>query len=253
MRRVATIAFLSLTLATAVFAADLQEDFVKANKLFADRQYQAAADLYQGILDSGFSNSAVEYNLADAFYRLGRIGQARLHFERAARLSPNDPDIRSNIEIIEKRRLKQSLREENFTSPERVLNSALSPFPPDLTLAAALAAFIVLNLLIAARLFAPTALHPALFWTAVIVFTTLASVAFTIAAGQSILAESTTYGIIVSPGAEVVSEPASDAPGRFTAPEAMKVQIERRHEGWVEIILPNNAKGWVRASEVETI
>jgi tetratricopeptide (TPR) repeat protein len=248
-------AFIALLLAlfTVAASADVQADFAKANKLFAERNYQQAADLYRLILDSGFPNSAVEYNLGNALYRLGSIGEARLHFERALRLDPSDPDSRSNIDIIEKRWLKQELREENFTSPERVLNTTLSTFPHDTTLVVAILSFLLINLLLALRLLAPGALHPAAFWTALIALIAISTLAFAVVSSQAILSQSSTFGIIIAHDAGVASEPADDAPSRFLAQQAMKVQIERAQDGWVEIVLPNNAKGWVRSSALAVI
>jgi len=244
---------LLLAAAAATVAADAQQDFITANQLFAERQYQAAADLYSNILRQGFANSAVHYNLGNAHYRLGRIGESRLHFERAIRLDPGDLDARSNIEIIEKRHLKQSLREENFTSPERVIRKTLSAFQPGLTLAIGIACFLLLNIFFAVRQLFPAALHPAVYWTALIALAVFAATTLAIASGQTLLASSKTYGIVVARDAGVASEPADDAPSRFPAPEAMKVQIERVQDDWIEIILPNNAKGWVHARAVETI
>jgi len=253
MIRRTILAVLLLAAVAANVAADAQQDFLSANDLFAQRQYQAAADLYSKILEEGFANSAVEYNLGNALYRLSMIGEARLHFERAVRLDPGGIDARSNIEIIEKRYLKQSLREENFTSTERVIRRTLSAFPAGLTFAVGIACFLLLNVVFALRLLFPAALHPAVYWTALIALAVVAAASLAIATGQSLLASSRSYGIIVARDAGVASEPAADAPSRFPAPEAMKVQIEREQDGWTEIVLPNNAKGWVAAGAVETI
>ena len=253
MRTVIAIAVSLLTLTIGAVAADQDAEFERANKLFLERDYKAAAEAYGKILESGFVNAAVEYNLGNALYRLGRIGEARLHFERASRLAPTDADVRANIEIIEKRYLEPSMREENIASPERVLRGALSGFPPALTLLAGIVAFLLLNMLLALRLIAPRAVHNAVHWTALISLGVIATLAFVIVAGQAFLAESKNYGIIVAPDAGVASEPAADAPSSFPAPQGVKVQIGRSQGGWVEIVLPNNAKGWVPAKTVEII
>jgi SH3-like domain-containing protein len=40
------------------------------------------------------------YNLANSYARAGKPGQAVLNYERAALLSPNDPDINANLEYV---------------------------------------------------------------------------------------------------------------------------------------------------------
>ena len=40
----------------------------------------------------------MEFNLANAEFRLGHLGRAILHYERALRLDPTDSEIRANLE-----------------------------------------------------------------------------------------------------------------------------------------------------------
>ena len=244
---------IALLIAAAPAAAQDADPFQRANELFVARDYEGAVQAYTELAESGIENAALEYNLGCAYYRLGRVGPARLHFERAARLDPGDRDTRANLEMIESRYIDASLREENFASPELLLRSALSILPLGPALWIGSIAFLLLNALFALRSLSPAALHPALFWTLLIAAAVVSAVAFSAAFGHALLAESGSYGVIVAPDAGVASEPAGDAPSRFPAPEGMKVKIERQRDGWLEIILPNNAKGWLQADAVGII
>lgn len=251
--RTAAAILLSLLIASTAATAQDADAFQQANALFMARDYAGAVRAYTAIAESGIENAALEYNLGCAYYRLGRVGPARLHFERAARLDPGDRDTRANLELIESRYIETSLREENFASPELLLRSALSMLPLGPALWIGAIAFLLLNALFALRNLAPEALHPAIFWTLLIAAAVVSSVAFSAACGHALLARGSNYGVIVAPDAGVASEPAGDAPSRFPAPEGTKVKVERQRDGWLEIVLPNNAKGWLPADDVEII
>jgi tetratricopeptide (TPR) repeat protein len=74
--------------------------FAKANKEYAEKKYEAAANTYQKVLDSGAVTASVYYNLGNAHYRLNNLASAILNYERAHRLSPNDKDINANLALV---------------------------------------------------------------------------------------------------------------------------------------------------------
>lgn len=85
-------------------AADLEEPaealFTKANQAYEDEQLETARDYYQAIVAKGLINSAVFYNLANTWFRMGELGQAVLNYERALRLDPRNADILHNLAYV---------------------------------------------------------------------------------------------------------------------------------------------------------
>lgn len=62
---------------------------------------QAAAD-FERLLDQGMNRSEIYYNAGNARLRAGEAARALLHYRRAQRLNPRDPDIQWNIAIVKK-------------------------------------------------------------------------------------------------------------------------------------------------------
>jgi tetratricopeptide (TPR) repeat protein len=62
-----------------------------------------AAGGFETLSDHGYRNASIEYNLGNAYYRLGDIGMAILHFRRAAAFEPSDRAIVSNLEYARDR------------------------------------------------------------------------------------------------------------------------------------------------------
>ena len=63
-------------------------DMSVANSLAANGRYAEAAQAYQQLIDQGAADSAVYYNLGNAYMRLGNLGQAIVNYQRAAQLDP---------------------------------------------------------------------------------------------------------------------------------------------------------------------
>jgi len=75
-------------------------DFEKANKFYDQAEYQKALTIYDSLYRAGFENTAIAYNAANAYYRLGNLGMATVYYERALKHSPDDEDVLFNLEIV---------------------------------------------------------------------------------------------------------------------------------------------------------
>lgn len=74
-----------------------------ANPAKARQLYESCAQRLEGTISGGLRNGYVEYNLGNAYYQLGRIGEAILHYRRAERYVPRDDDLRANLAAARKR------------------------------------------------------------------------------------------------------------------------------------------------------
>jgi tetratricopeptide (TPR) repeat protein len=79
------------------FAGAPEEVYNKGNQLYAEKQYEAAVELYDSI---DIINPDVEYNRAAAYFKIGKVGKAALHFNRSLRLRPDDADTIYNLNYI---------------------------------------------------------------------------------------------------------------------------------------------------------
>src|SRR5262245_59590007 len=90
----------------------------QGNKLYAQKDYAGAALAYEDALKAGPS-AAVHFNLGNALFKSGKIGQAIVHYRRARYLDPRDADVSANL---------------NFARAYRVdkLSAAASPLAREL-------------------------------------------------------------------------------------------------------------------------
>lgn len=80
----------------ALNAAD-QAQFEKANEAYRTSNFKEAVRLYEALKDHHPHQAVFSFNLGNALFRDGQLGQAILEYERARMASPRDSDIRSNL------------------------------------------------------------------------------------------------------------------------------------------------------------
>jgi len=83
----------------AIYAQTPDEDWAKANELYAAGSYAESEQLYKTIESSGYVSAALYYNLGNAYFKQQSWGKAILYYERALKLHPEDKDISHNLEL----------------------------------------------------------------------------------------------------------------------------------------------------------
>ena len=94
-----------LTIISCSYGINYQSLFGEANNFFINKNYKKSIELYEQIIETGQENSTVFYNLGNAYYRLGDIGQAIWAYRNANRFSPRDKDITHNLKIAEAKKI----------------------------------------------------------------------------------------------------------------------------------------------------
>lgn len=75
----------------------------QADSAYNAEKYTLAIDLYNQTLTEAGPNADVYYNLGNAHYRSGNIGQAVLAYERALRINPTHADAKTNLNFVKQR------------------------------------------------------------------------------------------------------------------------------------------------------
>jgi len=75
------------------------ETMLRGNQLYESGMYEEAAQTYQQLLDLSVQDSTLYYNLGNAHFKQGNLGEAILSYERATQFAPRDSDIRSNLDL----------------------------------------------------------------------------------------------------------------------------------------------------------
>jgi tetratricopeptide (TPR) repeat protein len=249
-----------LGLATSIFAGPLtepvaaQEELIqRGNQLYQESDFTGALEAYLAVLEAGFEGADLYYNLGNAYFKTGDLGNSILTYERALRLRPRDPDVQANLELA-----RSLTADEIEPLPRFWVFSVLSWWVNFLPRAGLIALVTVAYLLGAAglclRILSPRArLASWGTWVAGGAAVVLIVFGTTLLARQGILG-GTEWGIVMAEEVAVQSAPSNeDDLTLFRVHEGTKVRIDQDTETWSEIVLEDGRVGWVPADVLETI
>ncbi len=76
--------------------------FDKANQMYRNKLFDSAANLYQQLINDGFSSPDLYYNAGNAFYRLNKIGWSVWCYRKALFMK-EDRNYRDNLKLAQRR------------------------------------------------------------------------------------------------------------------------------------------------------
>ncbi|MFT5166487.1 MAG: tetratricopeptide (TPR) repeat protein [Saprospiraceae bacterium] len=76
--------------------------FQSANEAYQTGDFNTAVKQYEQLLQEDYQCADLHYNLANAYFRLNQVGNAVLHYEKAALLNPGDEDVLYNLKVVQK-------------------------------------------------------------------------------------------------------------------------------------------------------
>lgn len=225
-----------------------EEVFNRGNEAYEEERYEEAARAYESLLKYRIQDARVEYNLGNALFRLGHLGLAILHYERARRLDPTDMDIRDNLAFA--RSMCFDLVEPPATpAPIRWLHRLQDRLGPDRQAIVGL-----LLLWCCAGVIGWSAAKPGRFrarhgWIVAALCAAILATGLSWSVTYDRL-EGRTLAVVLSHTTEVLAGPGEGNPTLFTIHEGLTVEVRVVREEWVQVSLPNRLNGWVPAESV---
>jgi len=224
----------------------------KANTAYVNADYEVAAEFYKAILAQGLVSTKLYYNLGNASFKAGSIGEAVLYYNKALRLSPSDKDIRYNLEVAE-----EFVKDDIDAVPEfflaawmRALRRSLGAVAWGIVSLVALVSALSAGLvyLLSSRL----RLRKTGFWCGAVSMAIFAmATAFTVAEHRAV--RHSGEAIVMSASVAVKSSPDRSATDLFILHEGTKVFQGERLESWCEITIADGKKGWIESRAIEEI
>ena len=72
----------------------------KANAEYERGDFAKAITLYTSILQEGYENGEIYYNLGNSYYQTGDLVNTIVNYERALKFIPGDNDLLDNLKIV---------------------------------------------------------------------------------------------------------------------------------------------------------
>lgn len=240
------ITFILLTLPLLTSASSVAEAALK----YESGEYENALNTY---LDLGQEQTSASllYNIGNCYFKLEELPESILYYERAARLSPADDDIKANL------KLARALVVDRIAEvPTLELGNYWDRFKAGsdvdqwarLSLWTCLFGFLALTGLF----FLKDVMRKIGIAAVTILFaTTLFSMIMAAVRKDEVLHGS--EAIIMANKVDIKSAPSDQSTDLFLLHEGTKVELIRKKEEWSEILLINGKVGWMPSDDLEII
>ncbi len=229
-----------------------QDKFTQANELYADGDYQSAAQLYEEILQTEGLSAQVYYNLGNAYYKQHEIGKSILNYERALRLKPFYKDAAYNLELAQARIIDKVEDTHVFFLRNWVIN-LMHLLLPNVWACISIAFFLLFILSFFLFAFGKKLAFRKLGFRIGVLFIGLSIMTFVFAGITHSEFKEHADAIVMTGSVSVKSSPDQSGTDLFILHEGTKVTIRETLGEWYEIGFGNGNVGWLRATNVERI
>lgn len=246
------IILLMIFISLSIAKADVKSEMQKGNVYYKNNQYQLAIDEYNKLIKQGYQGTSLYYNLGNAHYRLGNVGYAILYYEKALKLSPNDEDVKHNLELA-----RINIKDKVETLPPffifNIWESVLASLSVSGWTVFVYIVFILLLLCVIAYFFSRTSTQQRIsFFSGVGVFAVLI-LAIILLAVKMNKEFNIKDGIIVSNVVNVKSSPDNSSKDEFIVHKGLKIRLEDKVDNWVKIRLADGKLGWIPEENLKQI
>jgi len=226
---------------------DIISKFISASTYYTDGKYDQAINNYKDILSHGFESFQVYYNLGNAYFKSGNIGNSILNYEKAKLSAPRDSDLNYNYSFI-------------LSKADPLINQPIKSFLPGIIenqLNNFTTGEVVLSLTILLLVLAIYHIV-ALFFNVEYAFRKRVIILFMIL----IVINSffVIYKIlninnlaVVVETTSATFEPRHDATEHFKLPQGSKIKVIKDEFTWLKIKRFDGKQGWVKADFVKKI
>lgn len=250
MKKIVSItAAIILTALHSLATVNYAQLWDKANGFYLQKQYDSALVYYVQIAASKPQNPEIYYNLGNTYYRLNKIPNSVLNYERALRFDPNYKDAKENLALAQGRIANRI----PYSGDIFFIKwwNALINGKSTLWAIAALVPFCLLMILMIVRRFRKSsqAFLPGqllgILWVVCIAFLVLAFF-------SSKNKEQYDGAVVMFNDAPLMNP---DLKGRplTLVPEGTTVRILDKKDNWAEVRLPDGRTGWIQQSLMEKI
>ena len=245
-----SVVVVGVALAQSPSPTDLMAE---ANAQYERGEFSEAAQQYEALIDSGYEDAALYYNLGNTYFKNGDLGRAVLNYLRAEELSPRDTDIRANLEFARARTVDrvESGGESLLASVSNVARRWVTVGEMGVL---SLLLWIVSALAIGALIVWRAVPRRAAVLNGAIVASAATLVSFLLLLSMLYANPNDDSAVVVASTVDVMSGPGDQYETEFTLHSGAQVRLIDSRQGWVRIALPgDDLQGWAPSDAVEAL
>ncbi len=246
------ILILFLLTSTVAFAIEYANPFVEGNQYYAAENYEMAIQKYESVVDSGKHSAELYFNLGNSYYKLHKVAPAIYNYEKALLLSPNDTEIKTNLEFARKMTI-DDIKVIPKVGFSKLIQDFTAKYYYDTWAWIAVTFALLFLLFFVGYYFSHSTLLKRVFFFGMFVW--LIGIGLSAASGfyEKGRMDNERPAIVFAENASVKSEPKSALPDAFMLHEGTKVYILESIANWKKVELTDETTGWIEDSAIKEI
>ena len=258
MRKILT----TLGLIIVSLASSATSLVAKGDSAYINDEFSMAINYYKQAIATEGVSAELYYNLGNAYYRSGELGNSIVCYERALRLSPNDEDIRANLEFVNSRIKDKSASDQTFLA--KTLDVIITMFHANTWAIIAIVAFSLFLLAVGLYIFSSEVMirKVGFFGALLLLLLAISSAVFAVIGTEN--ATTQKYAIIIQPSTMLSTsprEPKNRGEEAILLHEGTKIEIFDSVENkdgdtkqlWYDVRYSGKNRAWIKASAIEKI
>jgi tetratricopeptide (TPR) repeat protein len=229
-----------------------QTAFEQGNKFYGKENYEAAITSYESVVNSGKQSAELYFNLGNCYYKIQKVAPAIYNYEKALLLSPNDTEIKTNLEFARKMAI-DDIKVIPKVGFSKLIQDFTAKYYYDTWAWIAVAfAFLFLLFFVGYYFSHSTVLKRVFFFG---MFFWLLGISLSTASGfyEKGRMDNERPAIVFAETASVKSEPKISATDAFVLHEGTKVYILESIANWKKVELTDETTGWIEESAIKEI
>ena len=234
-----------------IISRNIDEQFFSANNFYNSSKYLESIELYESILAEGWESINLYYNLGNAYYRQGMIGQSIWSYNKALRINPRNSDIKHNLEILNARIKDRIVLPEEFFLVRVYMKIKSRYNLEEWLFIGSIMIFISVILFLLSKLYI---FDNFILDRSLIVFIITSIIIHVIILDRFLDENDNRIGVIIDNSVDAYSGPFyGDNTILFKINEGTKVKIVQAQNNWIEIILLNGNRAWVPLEKIRQL
>ena len=229
-----------------------QTAFEQGNQYYQKENYQAAISSYESIINSGKQSSDVYFNLGNCYYKLHKVAPAIFNYEKALLLSPNDTEIKTNLDFARKMAI-DDIKVIPKVGFNKLLSDVTSKYHYDTWAWIAVVFAFLFLLFFAGYYFLEKTSLKRIFFIGMFVW--LFGIVLSAASGfyEKSRNDNERPAIVFSENTPLKSEPKKGSQDATILHEGTKVYIIESIANWKKVALTDETTGWIEESAIKEI
>ncbi len=250
MKKILLILFAVAVSFGSAFAAEKCPGIEAGTKAYNESDFERAIDEWRTCVDNGMEDADLYYNLANAYFRNGKLGFSIFYYKQALRLRATDDDILHNLKYAQAM-TRDKVEEDEEENPILTgLFKAHHALSLKAQLFVLLALFWIIALVLIARKVVIGETRKNICTGIVFALTTVFCIIGASAAYKVIVLETEITGVVTAADADVTSAPSDKSQTLNTLSEGTSFEVISVQGNFAEIRLGEKIKGFVKLSEV---